>query len=282
MSWSGPSAFGPLSQARAVREAVGVIQLVEHGLVSEVVLSTAVSRAVGFRVSAFYYRGLVIDTGFPRMGKTFVSWLATVPVAGCIVTHFHEDHAGNLGLVTARGIPAIVSAETLRRHRALRRVPPYRWVVWGHPHVSVRDPEPADHPFQLIPTPGHSGDHMAVYDPDARIVFSGDLFLGVKAVLAHADESPSGMVASLRTIVALNPKAVFDSHRGPLRDPVATLTSKADWLEGTIEAILRAGRAGQPAAMIVNELLGGEDRAALVSFGQVSKANFVQAVLAGQ
>ena len=259
-----------------------MIQLVRHGLVSEVVLSTAVSRTVGFRVSAFYHRGLVIDTGFPRMAETFFSWLATVPVAGFIVTHFHEDHAGNLGLVTARGMPATVSADTLRRHRDLLRVPPYRWVVWGHPHVSVRDPEPADHPFQLIPTPGHSVDHLAVYDPDARIVFSGDLFLGVKAALAHADESPSTMVASLRTVAALNPKAVFDSHRGSLRDPGATLMSKADWLEGTIEAIRTAGRAGQPAVVIVREILGGEDRTALVSFGQRSKRNFVQAVLNGQ
>ncbi len=259
-----------------------MIQFVEHGPVSEVVMSTAFSRAIGFRVSAFRYRGLVIDTGFPRMAEGFFSWLATVPVTGFIVTHFHEDHAGNLGLVTARGIPATVSAVTLGRHRDLRRVPPYRWMVWGHPHVSVRDPEPAEHPFQLIPTPGHSADQVAVYDPDARIVFSGDLFLGVKAALAHADESPSATVASLRTIAALGPKAVFDSHRGSLRDPVATLTSKADWLEATIASIHTADRAGQPASVIVRELLGGEDRAALVSFGQVSKRNFVQAVLAGQ
>ncbi len=259
-----------------------MIQLVQHGLVTEVVLSTAFSRAVGFRVSAFYHRGLVIDTGFPRIAGAFFTWLATVPVAGFVITHFHEDHAGNLGLITERGIPATVSAETLRRHRDLLRVPPYRWAVWGHPHVSLRDPEPADHPFELIPTPGHSGDHVAVHDPDARVVFSGDLFLGVKAALAHADESPRALVASLRTIVAQNPTAVFDSHRGPLRDPIATLTSKADWLDRIIEAVGAAGRGGKPVAVIADELLGGEDRAALVSFGQVSKANFVRAVLAGR
>jgi glyoxylase-like metal-dependent hydrolase (beta-lactamase superfamily II) len=259
-----------------------VIQVVEHGPVSEVVMSTAFSRAAGFRVSAFYHRGLVIDTGFPRMAATFFAWLATVPATGFVVTHFHEDHAGNLGLVTARGIPATVSAVTLRRHRDLARVPPYRWMVWGHPHVSVRDPEPAEHPFQLIPTPGHTADHVAVYDPDARIVFSGDLFLGVKAALAHVDESPSAMVASLREIAALRPRAVFDSHRGSLRDPVTMLTSKADWLEATMGSIRTADRAGQPPSVIVRELLGGEDRAAVVSFGQVSKRNFVQAVLAGQ
>lgn len=234
---------------------------IDHGAVTEVVLSTRYPRLIGFRVSAFLHRGIMVDTGF-------------------VVTHFHEDHAGNLGLVTERGIPATVSAETLRRHRDLVRVPPYRWAVWGHPHVSLREPAPAEHPFQLIPTPGHTTDHVAVYDPDARVVFTGDLFLGVKAALAHADESPVDMVASLRTVLALEPKVVFDSHRGLLRDPMALLNAKADWLEATIEAIRAAHRAGKTDSAIVRELLGGEDRAAVVSFGQVSKRNFVRVVLA--
>ena len=172
-----------------------------------------------------------------------------------------------------------MSAETLRRHRDLVRVPPYRWAVWGHPHVSLRDPAPAEHPFQLIPTPGHTTDHVAVYDPDARVVFTGDLFLGVKAMLAHADESPADLVASLRTVLALEPKAVFDSHRGLLRDPMGSLSAKANWLETTIEAIRAAHRAGKPDTVIVRELLGGEGRAAVVSFGQVSKRNFVRAAI---
>lgn len=257
-----------------------MLNLIQHGPVAEAVFSTRYTRAVGLRVSVFLHRGIAIDTGFARVADVLSAWVKTQRISGFVVTHWHEDHAGNLGWVVGRGIPVAVSADTLRRHRALTRVPLYRWSAWGHPDISRSDPEPADHPFQLIPTPGHSADHVAVYDQDARTIFLGDLFLGTKAATMLPDESPMEMVTSLKTVLALEPKVAFDSHRGLLRDPLAMLRAKADWLETTISGVRAAHQAGRPDQVIVKELLGGEERTALVSFGQLCKRNFVRAVLA--
>jgi glyoxylase-like metal-dependent hydrolase (beta-lactamase superfamily II) len=250
----------------------------EHGPVREIEMSTPISRAAGYRVSAFVHRGILIDTGMPWARSALWATLQREPVSGAIVTHYHEDHAGNLSFLAERGLPITVSSDTLAAHQALRRLPLYRWLTWGPPRPTSVSPTPAEHPFELVPTPGHTADHQAVWDADAGILFSGDLFLGVKATLAHPTESPGQILTSVRRALALGPDQVFDAHRGPIRNPREALRAKAEWLEATIAAVRAAVSRGAPDRVIVNELLGGEGLTAAASRGEVSKENFVAAI----
>lgn len=254
----------------------------EHGAVREIEMSTRLSRLVGFKVSAFLHRGVLIDTGFPRARAELMAALDRHAVTGAIVTHWHEDHAGNLSALVARGLPVSVSEQTLALHRARPTVPYFRWAIWGHPRPDPNmRPVPVEHPFQLIPTPGHSPDHLAVFDPEERIAFTGDLFLGVRACVVHDYESPSDTIASLRRIVALEPRVVFDAHRGRIDEPRRLFGAKIEWLEETMAAIRRLAESGRSDLEIVKAVFGAEDRAAFVSRGDVSKQNFVRIVRRG-
>ena len=233
---------------------------------------------MGYQVSAFLHRGFLIDTGFPRAWPELAGYLDRNRPEGAVVTHWHEDHAGNLTGLIERGVPVSVSEETVALHRALPRVPLYRWATWGHPLPGSVDPIPADHPFELIATPGHTRDHVAVWDRSTGDLFSGDLFLGVRASLAHPDESPDDILSSVRRVLALRPARVFDAHRGAIRDPEKSFRAKADWLEETIATIRRAIAAGHPDRRIVAEVLGPEPLVTRASGGQISKANFVRAL----
>jgi glyoxylase-like metal-dependent hydrolase (beta-lactamase superfamily II) len=236
---------------------------------------------VGYDVSAYLLGGVLVDTGFPRGGRAMVDAVESVRPRGVIVTHWHEDHAGNAPALAARGVPMSMHprCETLLRERPAIRL--YRRVVWGRTSpltVPLRVFDVA--PLMLVETPGHSADHLAVWDAERRILVSGDLFLGVKVRVAHEeDESPRVLVASLRRAAALEPRLLLDAHRGLVRNAAAALRAKADWNEEQIGEIERLHAAGNSAREIVKRLFGGESAVGYVSGLEYSRRGFVRAVL---
>ena len=236
---------------------------------------------VGYDVSAYMLGDVLVDTGFPRGGQTLLEAVDALHPRGIVLTHWHEDHAGSAPALAASGVPMVMHGECeslLRERPAIRS---YRREVWGHT-AALRSPllgfDVA--PLELVETPGHSADHLAVWDPERRILASGDLFLGVKVRVAHEeDESPRTLVASLRRAAALEPRLLLDAHRGPVRDAAAQLRAKADWNEEQIGAIERLHAQGVEAGEIVRRLFGGESLVGWVSGLEYSRRGFVRAVL---
>ena len=236
---------------------------------------------VGYDVSAYVLGDVLVDTGFPRGGQALVNAVETLRPRGVVLTHWHEDHAGNAPARAAGGLPLAMHAECealLRERPAIRF---YRRAVWGRTErlrAPLQNFDPA--PLVLVETPGHSLDHLTVWDPERRILVSGDLFLGVKVRVAHeGDEAPRALVASLRRAAALEPRLLLDAHRGPVRDAAAQLRAKAAWNEEMIGEIERLAAAGVEAAEIVKRLFGGESLVGRVSGLEYSRRGFVRAVL---
>jgi len=254
-----------------------MLHVITHDQVQELVFSTAWSRALGYKVSAFVHRGMLIDTGFPRARGDLDRWLVANRLAGTIITHYHEDHAGNLDLVVERGIPAAVGPETLRQLPHTTALPLYRRLTWGNTTLPGRF-ESVEHPFTLVPTPGHTPDHLVVFDPDHAVVFSGDLFLGVKACLVHPYENPYQILESVRRVRRLEPRVLYDAHRGIVMNPGGLLEAKAAWLATAIGEIERRIMRGDPDRVIQARVLGKEGLTALGSAGEMSKLNFVRAI----
>jgi glyoxylase-like metal-dependent hydrolase (beta-lactamase superfamily II) len=235
---------------------------------------------VGYDVSAFMMRGVLIDTGFPAVRRELLGAVRELRPRGAIVTHWHEDHAGNAPSLAAGGLP-------LRMHErceaTLRARPPiafYRRSIWGRParlSVSFETFDPA--PLVVIPTPGHTDDHVVVWDEERGIVASGDLFLGVKVRVAHAHEAPATLLRSLRAVALLEPRLLLDAHRGVVESPVDMLRAKINWMEETIGEVTLLAAAGAGDAEIQRRVLGAEALVGRVSFGEYSKRSLVRAVL---
>ena len=237
-------------------------------------------RAVGYDVSAFLLRGVLVDTGFPGARDELLAAVLPLAPRGVVVTHWHEDHAGNAAALAALGVPVRMHPRceaTLRTQPAIRL---YRRVVWSQaprleaPLVSF---DPA--PLLVIDTPGHSGDHQVVWDPERRILASGDLFLGVKVRVAHLHEMPSLVLQSLRRVIALQPRILLDAHRGVVANATEMLQAKVDWMEGTIEQIETLAREGAGEREIAQRVLGREAFVGWVSGFEYSKRAFVRGVL---
>jgi glyoxylase-like metal-dependent hydrolase (beta-lactamase superfamily II) len=240
------------------------------------------SAAMGYSVYVFLVREQLIDTGFPGARRAVARLVEERRPRGVLVTHHHEDHAGNVDLLAERGIPVAMASATEDALRAGEaHIGWYRRACWGTPstlRVPVERHEPAG--MQLVHTPGHSPDHHVVWDPDRETLFAGDLFLGVKVRVARPMEDPRALTQSARRAAALRPVHVFDSHRGLVPNGADALRAKANWLEETIGAIDDRIARGWSDPVIARAVLGREDLVALVSRGDLSRLNFVRAVRA--
>ena len=245
-------------------------------------MSSAAGRAIGYSASAYLVRGLLVDCGFPAARRHVAALLAQERPRGVFITHYHEDHAGNVEQVARLGIPIATSAETLAALRSPERIRVYRRVTWGSTPALSSTVSPLEEAgVELLAAPGHSFDHHVVWDASSGTLFGGDLYLGVKVRIAHGGEDPRVLVRTLRQVAALGPARLFDAHRGLVRDPVASLIAKADWTDETIAAVEQRIEAGAPDAVIVRELFGGESLPGILSGGDYSRTNFVRAVRRG-
>jgi glyoxylase-like metal-dependent hydrolase (beta-lactamase superfamily II) len=256
-----------------------VIQTERYGDVTRFEMASAVSRLVGYSASAFLVRGALVDCGFHAVAAEFMSLVERVRPDGVLLTHYHEDHAGNAEIVARSGIPLSASAATLAQLRDPAPIRLYRRLTWGvTPPLRSSPATFAPDGLSLIPAPGHSRDHHVVWDPTTGTLFGGDLYLGVKVRVAHPGEDPYQLSRTLRDVAALGATRLFDAHRGFVDSPTPLLLSKADWIDETIRGIEQRIAAGVGDASIVRELFGGESLPGYLSGGDYSRTNFVRAV----
>ena len=257
-----------------------MIEIQRFGDVERIRLASWGSRIAGMDVSAYLVDGVLVDSGFPRARQALGRFLDERTVVGAMLTHYHEDHAGNAELLASRGIPLLMHAITHQRLSAPTAIRAYRRIVWGTPRAVTALPSAHSDitRLQFVFTPGHSPDHQIVWDPARETLFSGDLWLGVRARVMHSAENPYRIVESLRAAMALKPARMFDAHRGAVRDPAAALGAKISYLEETISAIEAKITAGWSDRAILRAILGGDEPVAIASQGEYSRMNFVKAI----
>ena len=256
--------------------------IIAHDGVTQWRFSTLASRLSGYTASTFLTAdGILIDAGIPAARREFEALLDTRAIAGVMLTHHHEDHAGNVEAVARRGIPLWISPATMPLLTRVERIRAYRRFTWTPmpPLVSAVTPYVSN---RLIPiaTPGHCADHVAFWDPETRTLFSGDLFLGVAVRIAHHDEDPWLGIESLERAAALEPVRMFDAHRGLVTEAASALRAKAAWTRELITVIAARIEAGDSDAQILRSVMGGESLTGFASGGEYSRRNFIRSVRA--
>jgi endoribonuclease LACTB2 len=260
-----------------------VYEIEIHDDIARIHLTTRRSRLVGYGVSVFVVRGLMVDTGFYAVRRDVERLIEEIRPQGIVLTHQHEDHAGNIEMAARRGVPIYGATETLDAVRAPERAGLYRRFVWSRmPALTIPVFRFEPRELQLVHLPGHASDHHGVWDPERETLFAGDLFLGIKVRVARPTEDVRLLAKSVREAVRLAPKVMFDSHRGLVPDPVAALSAKADWMDETIGRIEELIVEGRTDKQIRDAVLGAEDWVGHLSLGDLSKLNFVRSVRRGR
>jgi glyoxylase-like metal-dependent hydrolase (beta-lactamase superfamily II) len=258
-----------------------MIRTERHGDVVRFEFLNRRSRLMGLSVSAYLVRGVLVDSGFPAVVNDLLQAVRPNDLRGALITHSHEDHAGNVEMLASLGVPIGLSPATRSLVSAPRPLAPYRRWTWGSPRPLISPVAPfSPDDLELVHTPGHSGDHHVVWDPTSDTVFGADLFLGVKVRVAHPGEDIRQSIDSIRSVTARRPQRFFDAHRGLVSDPIAALTAKADWMEATVSRIDDLHHAGTSEDAILREVMGRDGFVDWVSGQDYSRRNFVRSVIA--
>jgi glyoxylase-like metal-dependent hydrolase (beta-lactamase superfamily II) len=180
---------------------------------------------------------VLVDTGFGLSRREAILEAGKVDVI--INTHFHLDHAyGNKFFPEAQiwahtlDAPALRSPEQFMAYTGFRGLNdfPDPLNFPGGPSGREVDRELVDGEvlnfrdvaLQVVHTPGHTRGHIALFEPQASLLFSGDIDLSPFGpwygnVSSDLDE----FVGSIKRLIELKPKILVTSHAGIVTDNIA-------------------------------------------------------------
>jgi glyoxylase-like metal-dependent hydrolase (beta-lactamase superfamily II) len=262
-----------------------VIRAETHGEVVHFRLARAAFGRPLFWTGAYLVDGLLLDCGPPATARELLRALDGRRVDGLVLTHHHEDHVGAAPLLgTARGlVPRIHPEGTALLERGFVQEA-YRRVVWGR--VARFRAEPlgdevatASLRFRVLPTPGHSVDHVCLFEPERGWLFTGDLFLAERLRYLRSDEELDRLIASLDVASATGAEHVFCAHRGPVRGGADALRRKSNHLRALRERVLELVARGLPEREVARRAIGREGPMTWMSLGRFSVRNFVRSLV---
>ncbi len=233
-------------------------------------------------VSVYRVGDTLIDSGCSWGRPILERYLREHPVSSVLTTHEHEDHVGNHEVIQADMYAPGRAVQLL--HEGPPRLPPYRWVTWGaHGKAPQARKVPdslklGERSWSIIPTPGHSADHVAYLDETSGAVFTGDAYLGkLKAI--RAKENLPVQMASIRRIADADPSALYPAHGMILERPRAKLLEVADHFDRLREKARALSERGLTPRRIRQELMGPEPSLTYVSLGAFSSENLIRSLL---
>jgi glyoxylase-like metal-dependent hydrolase (beta-lactamase superfamily II) len=262
-----------------------VLEATSRGPITRLHLARTVFGHPLYTVEAYLLDGLLVDTGPPGTATEMVAWCRGRDVRQVVNTHHHEDHAGgDSALRRALGVPIAAPASAVPMLSAVPRLQFYRRLAWGQPDDVEVEPlrdvvETPRYALTVVPTPGHSPDHVCFFEPHQGWLFSGDLFIHERARYLRADEDAYQILVSLRRVLALRPRLLICSHAGFVEDPCSAIERKmAYWarLAAQARALCEEGLSLRE---VTDRLLGPEGPASYISRGHFAKINLIRSLL---
>ena len=192
-----------------------------YGLVTRFDLARTIAGRGRYWTTAYLVDGLLIDTGCAHTAREIVSVLADTPLSKIVNTHTHEDHIGANSILQRQRANLEILAHplalpVLADPRGRQPLHLYRQWFWGWPEpshgISLADEdwiETENFRFQVLYTPGHSPDHICLYEPERGWLFTGDLFIGGQERALRDGYDIWGIIASLKRIAALPSTIMF-------------------------------------------------------------------------
>jgi glyoxylase-like metal-dependent hydrolase (beta-lactamase superfamily II) len=239
--------------------------------------------------AAYWVDGLLIDTGCAHTARQLVLALKSWQLEQVVNTHSHEDHIGaNAQVQEAFQCPILAHPDALPilHDPKLQPLQPYRLVFWGWPKPSQGEPigewvETGQFRFQVIHTPGHSPDHVCLFEPDQGWLFSGDAYIGGEDRALRAGYDIHGIIASLKVLAGLPVRTIFSGSGTVRTNGVRHLQDKVAYLEELGERIRSLRDQGLSPRRIRRRLFGRELLITYITLGHFSGLRLIQSYLAG-
>jgi len=236
-------------------------------------------------VSTYLVDGLLVDSGISYTAEELTEFLKDKKLNMVVNTHYHEDHIAADALIKDR-----YGAEIFAHPLAVEKIDrpaqlyPYQEEVWGYPTPcqvkAIGDCVRTDNfLFDVIYTPGHDRDHICLFEPEHRWLFSGDLFVGTRPKAIRPMNDIVQTIADLKKVKDLKPRFLFPAPGKVLVEPVPLLEKSVQYLEDLGEKVAEEHAKGMSPQDIVKALFGGEYELAEFTQQQFSALNMVKSYL---
>ena len=234
--------------------------------------------------------GLLIDAGPPDTAQALVRVLRNLRVDQIVITHGHEERIGGLPALR-RAFPAARIYAGVRTLPYLEeptrlKLPFYRRMLWGMPtpfsdvltlDVAGNLIQTPDYTLRVVETPGHTPDHITLFEPKQRWAFCSDAFTFGQDTAWNTEADLFAVVSTLRTLDSLHPERLFDGTGRVSRTPRPELHEKIGNLMRLAREVARLEALGLTVPEMVERLFRRESGANFWTLGQLSAANLVEA-----
>jgi len=269
-----------------------MLKVSKFNQVTRIDSARTISGRGSYWTTAYLVDGLLVDSGCAHAAQELVAALTSETLTSIVNTHSHEDHIGANGPLQVQrdGLEIHAHPSALPVLHDPRRMQPlqfYRRVMWGWPEPSAASPlqdgqqiETEQHTFQVIYTPGHSPDHICLYEPQQGWLFTGDLFVGGKDRALRIDYDIWQIIASLKQVAGLPLTLLFPGSARVRENPNQALASKIAYLEEMGEKVLELHNRGKRPKQIARLLFGPAMSIEYFTFGHFSRLGLVNSYLA--
>jgi glyoxylase-like metal-dependent hydrolase (beta-lactamase superfamily II) len=262
----GVSRFASLSVVRMARSYLGTEQMPVH---------------------CFAVGDTLVDTGLASQGDELSAFARGAGVRRALITHHHEDHAGNAERLEREGIPVLASARTAALVARDLPICFYQHFLWGKARPARAatfgdEVELGPHLARVIPAPGHCVDQVAFHVAEEGWLFSGDAFIHERVKVFRRDEDFAATVATLERFLTLDFDALLCAHRPRFSNGAEAIRSKLGWLRD-VEGRVRTLRGAGAGVGEITRRLGVRRPGQMtwITLGDASTANMVRSILHG-
>lgn len=216
-------------------------------------------------LSVYCYRvdDLLIDTAQRNCEHKVLSTFQDHQINKVVLTHWHEDHAGN-----AETLANFHNAEIYAPQQCIDqlvngfKILPYERFLFGSIRPITKEIHSVEEQiisqnYVLDPifTPGHSKDHTAYLEKSEGWLFAGDLFVGVEIKVFRKGEQFWQQVESFKRVLEYDFEVIFCGHHPRLKGGKRWMQRKLQYFEdfgGKVQELYFQGNSTPEIIKIMN------------------------------